>query len=181
MWEGIILRHAMCIDICTINIRVSIRVRGLHLVFFGYISFISRIRRIPSIDPSEAPALASLWPMLPAARRRWHTGRIATCGSFSQSNVWNGKSQGFGVNFTDAFENQNFGSLSTTDSTKKINVVVTAIEIMYSLQHHNVQSKRAFLASSHMPSSPLMPERPRHWWTFCDRGPLDWYVLRTKP
>ena len=24
----------MCIDICTINIRVSIRVRGLHLVFF---------------------------------------------------------------------------------------------------------------------------------------------------
>ena len=86
--------------------------------FLGYISFISRIRRIPSIDPSEAPALASLWPMLPAARRRWHTGRIATCGSFSQSNVWNGKSQGFGINFTVAFENQNFGSLSTTDSTK---------------------------------------------------------------
>ena len=29
------MRHciAMCIDICTINIRVSIRVRGLHLVF----------------------------------------------------------------------------------------------------------------------------------------------------
>lgn len=53
---------------------------------------------------------------------------------------------------------------------QKINVVVTAIEIMYSLQHPNVQSKRAFLASSHMPSSPLMPERPRHWWTFCDRG-----------
>jgi hypothetical protein len=24
----------MCFDICTINIRVSIRVRGLHLVFF---------------------------------------------------------------------------------------------------------------------------------------------------
>ena len=26
----------MCFDICTINIRVSIRVRGLHLVFFGW-------------------------------------------------------------------------------------------------------------------------------------------------
>ena len=25
---------SMCFDICTINIRVSIRVRGLHLVFF---------------------------------------------------------------------------------------------------------------------------------------------------
>ena len=29
-------RITMCIDICTINIRVSIRVRGLHLVFFVF-------------------------------------------------------------------------------------------------------------------------------------------------
>jgi hypothetical protein len=36
----------MCFDICTINIRVSIRVRGLHLVFFVFGCFFLRFRFI---------------------------------------------------------------------------------------------------------------------------------------
>ena len=56
----------MCFDICTINIRVGIRVRGLHLVFFPYL-FVSHITCPPhsktfdkclkncwaSIDPTD--------------------------------------------------------------------------------------------------------------------------------
>ena len=46
----------MCFDICTINIRVSIRVRGLHLVLCSY---------LPQVSNLKSQLLIKLFPPFP--------------------------------------------------------------------------------------------------------------------